>query len=267
MKTDTTLYEIFSLFPNLVLELIGEPVLQANAYRFESVEIKQAAFRLDGLLIPDQPEQPIYFVECQFQKDDLFYLRFIGEIGLYLHKKKYLGRWRAVVLFARESLDPGLTPEYQIFEDNGYLQRLYLQSIKDEPGSLKLNILQLVAVSKPQMRKRVKQVVNRVEVEVSEQIERDQILELLATLLMCKYPSQSRRELEMAFGLKEIRKTKVFQEARDEGKLEGKAEGEQIGKLEGKLEAVPSLVKEGLSVEKIAHILNLTVEQVTSVLA
>jgi predicted transposase/invertase (TIGR01784 family) len=47
------------------------------------------------------------------------------------------------------------------------------------------------------------------------------------------------------------------QATRNEGKLEGK--------IEGKLEAVPALVERGFSVEEIAQILGLTVEQVQSV--
>jgi predicted transposase/invertase (TIGR01784 family) len=55
-----------------------------------------------------------------------------------------------------------------------------------------------------------------------------------------------------------IKKTRVYQEAHEEGR----AEGEIIGKLA----AVPALHLQGFSVEKIARTLGLTVEQVQSAL-
>jgi predicted transposase/invertase (TIGR01784 family) len=53
-------------------------------------------------------------------------------------------------------------------------------------------------------------------------------------------------------------------EGKLEGKIEGKLEGKIEGKLEGKIEAVPALVERGFSVEEIAQILGLTIEQVQS---
>ncbi|BAY42830.1 hypothetical protein SAMD00079811_04080 [Scytonema sp. HK-05] len=59
----------------------------------------------------------------------------------------------------------------------------------------------------------------------------------------------SREEIEGMFGLSELKKTRVYQEA----------------KLEGKLEAVPRLLALGLNVEQIATALDLEVEQVRQV--
>jgi predicted transposase/invertase (TIGR01784 family) len=59
-------------------------------------------------------------------------------------------------------------------------------------------------------------------------------------------------------GLSELKQTRVYQEALEEGKLEGRLEG----KLEGKLESVPRLLALGLSVEQIAEALGLDVERV-----
>ena len=76
MKTDTLFYRLFQTDPSLALELADLPVL--GRYRFGSHEVKQTAFRLDGLLEPpiDQATAPLDFVEAQFQPDEEFYLRF-----------------------------------------------------------------------------------------------------------------------------------------------------------------------------------------------
>lgn len=55
-----------------------------------------------------------------------------------------------------------------------------------------------------------------------------------------------------------LEETRVCQEA----KAEGEQIGKQQGKLEAKLETVPRLLDAGLSVEKIAEILELSVDQV-----
>ncbi|WGV26346.1 hypothetical protein [Halotia branconii] len=55
-----------------------------------------------------------------------------------------------------------------------------------------------------------------------------------------------------------IRHTRVYQEAKEEGKLEAKQEAKE----EGKLEVVPRVLKLGLSLEQIAEALELDIEVV-----
>lgn len=68
MKTDSIFYQLFQNFPSIFFELIGESAVTGNIYKFTSVEIKQTAFRIDGVFLPnvDSDSQPIYFVEIQF---------------------------------------------------------------------------------------------------------------------------------------------------------------------------------------------------------
>ena len=78
MKTDTLFYEIFQMQPGLLLELLGQEGNDIGQYDFRSVEIKQTAQRIDGVLIPkgDRSSGPVYFTEIQFQKDVEIYHRF-----------------------------------------------------------------------------------------------------------------------------------------------------------------------------------------------
>ena len=66
-------------------------------------------------------------------------------------------------------------------------------------------------------------------------------------------------------GLSELKQTKVYQEAKQEGLVEGKQEGLAEGKLKAKLEAIPRMMELGLSVEMIAEGLDLSVEVVQQV--
>jgi predicted transposase YdaD len=51
MKTDTLFYRLFQRWPQLALELLGLPY-SGDSYRFGSEEIKQTAFRIDGMFMP-----------------------------------------------------------------------------------------------------------------------------------------------------------------------------------------------------------------------
>ncbi len=48
MKRDSIYYQIFKRFPGLIFELVDHRPEQAQNYRFESVEVKETAFRIDG---------------------------------------------------------------------------------------------------------------------------------------------------------------------------------------------------------------------------
>ena len=90
MKTDNLFYRIFNTLPMLALELAGVTVANPAGYGFRAEEVKQTAFRLDGLLIPpaDDPAAPLIFLEAQAQPDEDFYGRFFSEIFLYLYRCK-----------------------------------------------------------------------------------------------------------------------------------------------------------------------------------
>jgi predicted transposase/invertase (TIGR01784 family) len=90
----------------------------------------------------------------------------------------------------------------------------------------------------------------QVKQQFSDEPSRLQLLNLLETIVLAKLPQMSRQELEAMFGVDDLRKTRFAQELIEEGKLEGK------------LKVIPQLLKEGFSVEKIANILQLELEQV-----
>jgi predicted transposase YdaD len=66
VKTDPIFYRLFQTFPSTFFELIGRSSADALAYEFRSVEIKQTAFRIDGVFIPisGSDQQPILFAEA-----------------------------------------------------------------------------------------------------------------------------------------------------------------------------------------------------------
>ncbi len=147
MKTDSLFYRLFQQWPGLVLELAGIQVADPGDYQFRSEEIKQTAFRVDGLLISPagQPDAPLVFVEVQFQPDAEFYGRFFAEIFLYLYRAKPLHPWRAVVIYPGRAVETVTGSHYSVLLDSAKISRIYLEDRQNQPAdTLGLALVQLI---------------------------------------------------------------------------------------------------------------------------
>ncbi|GCA96289.1 DUF2887 domain-containing protein, partial [Microcystis aeruginosa] len=51
MKTDSIFYRLFETFPESFFDLLNLPPETVNHYQFSSLEVKQLAFRLDGVFL------------------------------------------------------------------------------------------------------------------------------------------------------------------------------------------------------------------------
>ena len=261
VKTDSIFYQLFQNFPSIFFELIGQPASTGNTYQFTSVEVKQTAFRIDGLFLPsdDSADQPIYFVEVQFQRDERFYQRFFGEIFLYLSQYERANDWRGVVIFRSKSLDPGVKPQYRELLASPRIRRIYLDELGEAADqSLGVGAVKLVVETKNKAVDLARQLLNKASQEIADEALRRQVIELIETIVLYKFPQMTRQEMEAMFGFSELKQTRYFQDVMQEAKEEGLQEGE----MKAKLEAVPRLLALGLTVEQVAEALSLTIEQV-----
>jgi predicted transposase/invertase (TIGR01784 family) len=217
MHTDTIFYQIFLTFHTLLFELLGEPPENAEGYKFTSVEVKEKAFRFDGIFMPDSGEKPIYFVEVQFQPKPEFYWEFITEINIYLNQYKPQQDWQAVALFAKRSLDVEVLTNYQQeLVNSGRIKRIYLDEIPS--GSIGMGLIELIVSKENQAPELVKNLMQRTKTEISNDSEREGIIELLETVLLSKFSQLTRQEIEAMFLVNDIKQTRVYQEAKQEGR-------------------------------------------------
>ncbi len=229
MKTDTLFYEIFQMQPGLLLELLGHEGDDIRDYDFRSVEIKQTAQRIDGLLIPkgNRFSGPVYFSEIQFQKDVQIYHRFFAEIFTYLKQYPDTPDWHGILIFPRRSLLP---PQkywhlYRSQFQGGQVSFVYLEDLGDRSNqTLGLEIIQLITQPKRRAKGFAKQVIQRIQQEEPQDLLRDRLLDLIETILVYKFGNLTTQELEVMFGLSELKKTRVYQEGRDEGRDEEREE-------------------------------------------
>jgi predicted transposase/invertase (TIGR01784 family) len=142
VKTDSIFYRLFKEFPSIFFELIGNQPQTAAAYKFSSIEIKQTAFRIDGVFLPikeQDAQNPIYFLEVQFQDDEKIYYRLFSEVFLYLRQYQPQNPWRGVVIYPSRSLDTADTQHYSEFFTSQRVSRIYLDEL-GESASLPIGI-------------------------------------------------------------------------------------------------------------------------------
>jgi predicted transposase/invertase (TIGR01784 family) len=254
VKTDSLFYRIFQTLPGSFFSLIGQSPEQAEGYQFRSVEIKQTAFRIDGIFLPSRPAQPVYFVEVQFQEDPQFYARFFSEIFLYLRQYPEPNDWRAVVIFPSRNVEPNDSSHYRALLNSNQVLRIYLNEIDEEGTSMSLGILKLVVEPETTAAEKARRLLEQVRSEPRETIRRDMI-ELIETVVSYKFASMSKEEIEAMLTIteSEFKQSRLYKSI------------EQEGKREGKLETVPEFLKLGLSLEQIAQALHLPLEEIEAV--
>ncbi len=231
MKTDSIFYRLLQEYPAAFFEVLGQPGDTAQNYTFTSVEVKQTAFRLDGVFESSSPEFPTYFIEVQFQEDRRFYERVIPEVVLYLAQNEGITDWRLVVWVARPSLLPPLPAKYRLLSPQVTIVPLnQLSEISGKP--IGVSLIDLIVCPASQAPDKVVDLRTRLE-NVREPTLQGLLVDLMETVLVYKFAHLSRKEIEAMFGLSELKQTRVYQEAREEGVQIGRQEGVQIGRQEG----------------------------------
>lgn len=220
MKTDTLFYRLFQNHPDLALELLGLDY-SASSYRFGSEEIKQMAFRLDGIFTPlvDDPAQPLIFAEVQYQPDDDFYDRLFTEICLYLRLNKPQHDWLALVIYPTRAVERPANIAFLPFMDLPQLHIVYLEDYQQQAGvSLSLDLVRLLNSQTKQTLEVAHDIVNRYD-DISADV-----LNFIETILVYKIPRLGREEIRKMLDLSEVelKETRFYQEVWGEGIDEGK---------------------------------------------
>jgi predicted transposase/invertase (TIGR01784 family) len=250
VKRDVIFYQLFQRFPNLFFDLIGRS--QMEGYRFDSVEVKEPTFRIDGVFLPPESaaSKTIFFTEVQFQRDETLYDRFFAESMLYLHRNPIYDDWYGVILLKSRRVEPKRTEIHRSLLNGSQVQRIYLNELGN-PNELPINlqIVLLTLATKKKLPGQARQLIEQVQQESMSDLTRREIIDSITTIAVYRFSKLSRDEVETMLGLK-LEETRVYQEAKTEGSLETK------------LKTVPKLLECGLSQEKVSEILELTIEQV-----
>jgi predicted transposase/invertase (TIGR01784 family) len=248
METDAFFYQLFNRLPQTLFELLGLPAGRARAYRFDSVELKKS-FRIDGLFVPKKPRMPLYFVEVQYQRSARFYANLFAKIFCYLEENDPMQEWMAVAIFPSKNKDLKSLGPYEEFLGSKRVRRIYLDELV-QSGTLSpgLGILKLAAAPIED----VKYLSDTLLANAGDSASGSSIVELVEELLIRRFATLSRQEIRNMFKLTDIRKTRVWQEAHEEGIVEGKAEGIEKGIEKGIEQGIEKGIEQGIEEGRIA---------------
>ncbi len=197
----------------------------------------------------------------------------------YLERNEPGQEFFGVVLFADRELEPEELTPYRVLLDAGVIRRYYLNEmpeIADAP--LGLSILYLINDSESKAADRARTLIARAKQEIQDNVLRDDLIQLIEATILYKLPRLSREEIEAMLQVDDIRKSRVYQDAKEEGIEQGIERGieqgiergieqgiEQGTRLEQdrqflvKLRSIAKLAAMNLAAETIADILELEI--------
>ncbi len=242
MRTDKLVYLLLQLAPQGFFSLIGRNPDDASRYEFKSVELKETSFRIDGVFVPKNPNDEVYFVEAQFQQDEQFYARFFAEIFLYL-KQYPTAKWQAIAMYPSRSAEQKQIEPYADLLALKSVKRVYLDELPESKSNAAA-LFELLIASETTAGERARKIAEKATVAE---------LNLIEQILSYKFRTLTREEIRKMLKIQEelgLKDTAFYREAFSEGKLEGK------------LATVPLLRRLGLSDEQIAKELGLSLSDV-----
>ncbi|MBD2314856.1 Rpn family recombination-promoting nuclease/putative transposase [Desertifilum sp. FACHB-1129] len=219
MRRDSIFYQLFQQSPELLFELLENPPVNAENYRFDSVAVKEPKFEIDGVFLPPEAETPgvVFFCEVQFQKDEQLYERLFGESFLYFYRNRdRFEDWQAVVVYPSRTIEQSQTLPYEDLLNGDRVHRVYLDEL-GEMAQLPLGVALMVLTTLREDRAALeaRNLLARSQQELPPPTNRA-ILEMVTTIMTYKFANLSRQEVEAMLGIT-LQQTRVYQEAKAEG--------------------------------------------------
>ena len=227
MRRDTIFYKLFQQFPSLLFQLLENPPENADAYRFDSVAIKEPKFEIDGIFLPPENENPgiVYFCEVQFQKDEILYERVVAESSLYFYRNRTrFSDWEAVIIYPSRNIEQTKIYPLRAFLNSDQVHRVYL----DELGDIHqlptwVGVMILTTLEESQAPEAAKYLLTKTQSEIPSS-SNSVIIEMITTIMMYKFENLNRQEVESMLGIT-LKETRVYREIKEEGREEGRKEG------------------------------------------
>ena len=247
MKRDSIFYKLFAQSPSLLFELLPSAPQRNDPYRFDSVAVKEPNFTIDGVFLPPETKPGVvFFVEVQFQRDDLLYERLFGESLLYFFRNRSrFTDWQAVAIYPRRSTEQKHTLPYDCLLESR-VDRIYLNElgpIEDLPLGLALMVLTIQTKKKAPAAAR--KLLDRTEQESPSDEVRRGIIGMIGTIISYRFSNLSRKEVEAMLATS-FTKTRFYQDVKEEGREE----------------MIRGMLVEKIPLETIARISGWTIEDI-----
>ena len=268
MITDPIFYRLFATSPETFFLVLGMPddmvKEMAGRYEYEAIEFKETAHRSDGVFRPREPGLPLYFLEVQFYHLPSVFADLLVKAYTYLKQHDPGQAYCGVVLFGSRALEPAELAPYQPLLDAGVIRRFYLDEMPELANApLGLSILYLLRQAEGQAPAMARTLILRTKQEIQDAVLQHNLVELIETVVFYKLPRLSREEIQAMLQVHDIRETRVYQEAKEEGLKEGMEKGME----KERLRLVSKMAARNMSAAEIADIVGLDEEFVRQQLA
>jgi len=184
-----------------------------------------------------------------------FYANLFAKVFCYLEENDAKQDWCAVAIFPSRKEEPKHLTPYEDLLHSKRVRRIYLDELPLPPdASPGLGILHLVSAGREETKDLVHQIVKKTTSEYGDSESGRNVIQLAEELLIRKFSEMNREEVRKRFHLEDLRKTRVWQEAHEEGL--------EKGKLVARQEMIRNFLDQGLSHEQIAQWTKLPVDEV-----
>jgi predicted transposase YdaD len=206
MKTDKLIYSIFQESPETALALLGYDEALFQHYAFQSIEVKEISYRIDGVLLPDSTDLPVIILEVQFQTDEFIYERILSETLIFRAKNRQFPQTQMVVMFASRNLDKG-AGMFSPLVTSGAIRPIYLnEALNEETRNLGQMLIQLTVKKSSlaadlEVAKSFKQILEQPEIPYTR---KRFFLNLLINVFLEKHEPLTYQELEAMIEMEEI---------------------------------------------------------------
>jgi predicted transposase/invertase (TIGR01784 family) len=163
----------------------------------------------------------VLFSEVQMQPDPLLYERLHSEISIYTYRHQgSFSDWQALVIYPSRAIEQTSTNVPRELFESGRIQAVYLDELGDiDQRPLELGLLILTILEGDTAITKAKSLMTR-----ARRIEAgNAIMEMISTVLIYKFTTLSRDEVNAMLGytIDELKQTRVYQEAKEEGEQRG----------------------------------------------
>jgi predicted transposase/invertase (TIGR01784 family) len=255
MITDPLFYRLFETSPETFFLLLGmnpdSAKEMADRYQYQAIEYKQTSHRTDGVFLPKDAGLPLYFLEVQFYRLPSVFADLLVKVYTYLKQNDPGQLFCGVILFADRSLEPLELAPYRPLIRDGLIRCFYLNEMPELANSpLGLSILFLIQKAESDAPRNARELIGRVKAEVEDAALRADLIELIETVIIYKLPRLTRKEIQAMLQIHDIRESRVYQDAVQEGFEKGI------------ITAITKMANKKMSADEIAAILDLDVELV-----
>ena len=263
MKTDKQLYKLFSGAPEYFFDLTG--INCSARYTFRSETIKEISRSMDGLMAPDDPDQPHLVVEFQMQRDENIYYRIVMEMAA-LGARNHASTYHGIIIFADKSANPQSEPWSSLFEQDlpafqvFYLDEL-LENLKEkEPGHPLLAVFQpYLQRDEKALEKDAHEYYNRICKGAIPENVKNRLCDIFISWMLIRFKNRSYQEvLKMLTLNTPLEETVAYKElvaiGETKGIKKGRQEGRQEGSKKAQIEVASKMLRQGFDHKTICEL-------------